>query len=71
MKLFAFIANTLGLSRKEAKSLIKNSFDIFVTDKVERDPNSLLEEEDKVSYQSKELIYQKNHYLLQKMVWVW
>lgn len=64
MKLFVFIAKTLGLSRKEAKSLIKNSFNLFVNDKVEKDPNYLLEEKDKVSYQSKELNYQKNHYLL-------
>lgn len=64
MKLFIYIAKTLGLSRKESKVLIKRTNKILINEIVINDPNYEIIENDKVVYRGDELVYRENYYIL-------
>lgn len=64
MIFFLYIAKTLGISRREAKLLIKKTNELFVNGETIRDPNYLINKEDRVFYQENELKYQEYFYVL-------
>lgn len=64
MRLYLYISKSLGISRREAKILIKESNDVFVNKEVIKNPNFDVAKNDKVIYKQKDLQYIENVYIL-------